>query len=24
LADSELIGVRESEEEPMNVPAPLK
>jgi hypothetical protein len=24
LADSELIGVRESEEEPIDVPAPLK
>jgi TRAP-type C4-dicarboxylate transport system permease small subunit len=24
LADTELIGVRESEEEPIDVPAPLK
>jgi TRAP-type C4-dicarboxylate transport system permease small subunit len=24
LADSELIGIRESEEEPIDVPAPLK
>jgi hypothetical protein len=24
LADHELVGIRESEEEPVNVPAPLK